>query len=278
MKIEGNTYPVRDQLKALGARWNAAGKYWEISADKAAQANKIVAGAGQAPKFGGQVSRRKQHRPRGSADSAPKPQAPMTAVTDIPAEAAKHSRKEALAETAKFLRGSSKSDATQIGQSFWGKHRGARYRFLIIRETEPYFLSQDWLEDMDDFTTAPGWYRDVMAIAVEPTAEEIANDPAVAKAKAEALSKRRREITQAVQRAPQDCADTRMNDHIAKHPTTGMQRAWGEVRMGGSELMFTDGSKLIYVTSSYDDGLAVWALTDAALAAEALALKTDAKI
>jgi hypothetical protein len=43
--ISGNTYPVKDQLKALGARWNAAQKVWMISADKLDQARQIVAGA-----------------------------------------------------------------------------------------------------------------------------------------------------------------------------------------------------------------------------------------
>lgn len=41
--ISGNTYPVKDQLKALGARWNPDQKAWMISADKAKQASAIVA-------------------------------------------------------------------------------------------------------------------------------------------------------------------------------------------------------------------------------------------
>lgn len=42
--IEGNTYPVREKLKALGARWNAADRCWVISVDLLPQANAIVAG------------------------------------------------------------------------------------------------------------------------------------------------------------------------------------------------------------------------------------------
>ena len=42
--ITGNTYPVKDQLKSLGARWNADEKGWMISDEKAEQARKIVAG------------------------------------------------------------------------------------------------------------------------------------------------------------------------------------------------------------------------------------------
>ena len=42
--ITGNTYPVKDQLKALGARWNPDQKAWMVEADKADQARKIVSG------------------------------------------------------------------------------------------------------------------------------------------------------------------------------------------------------------------------------------------
>ncbi len=45
--ITGNTYPVKDQLKAIGARWNPDQKAWMISADKAGQAKQIVSGAPQ---------------------------------------------------------------------------------------------------------------------------------------------------------------------------------------------------------------------------------------
>ena len=40
--ITGNTYPVKEQLKALGARWNAAAKAWMVSEDKAEQARALV--------------------------------------------------------------------------------------------------------------------------------------------------------------------------------------------------------------------------------------------
>lgn len=44
--ISGNTYPVKEQLKSLGARWNGDGKCWMVSPDKAEQARAIVSGAG----------------------------------------------------------------------------------------------------------------------------------------------------------------------------------------------------------------------------------------
>jgi hypothetical protein len=43
--ITGNTYPVKEQLKQLGARWNKAQRAWIVADDKAEQAREIVASA-----------------------------------------------------------------------------------------------------------------------------------------------------------------------------------------------------------------------------------------
>lgn len=43
--ITGNTYQVKDRLKALGGRWNAADKSWMVPDDRAEEARQIVAGA-----------------------------------------------------------------------------------------------------------------------------------------------------------------------------------------------------------------------------------------
>jgi len=43
--VTGNTYPVKDQLKALGARWNPDAKAWMVPQTQVAAARKIVAGA-----------------------------------------------------------------------------------------------------------------------------------------------------------------------------------------------------------------------------------------
>jgi hypothetical protein len=40
--ITGNTFPVKDKLKALGARWDPDRKAWTISSDKADKARQIV--------------------------------------------------------------------------------------------------------------------------------------------------------------------------------------------------------------------------------------------
>src|ERR1039458_768040 len=43
--ITGNTYPVKDALKAIGAKWDADQKCWTITDKKADEARKIVANA-----------------------------------------------------------------------------------------------------------------------------------------------------------------------------------------------------------------------------------------
>ena len=43
--ISGNTYPVKEQLKALGAKWDPDQKCWTITDKKLAEAQTIVAAA-----------------------------------------------------------------------------------------------------------------------------------------------------------------------------------------------------------------------------------------
>lgn len=43
--ISGNTYPVKDQIKALGGRWDADRKVWMVPDDQAQAARNLVAGA-----------------------------------------------------------------------------------------------------------------------------------------------------------------------------------------------------------------------------------------
>lgn len=43
--ITGNTYPVKEQIKALGGRWNKKGQGWEVPVAVAAEAQALVDGA-----------------------------------------------------------------------------------------------------------------------------------------------------------------------------------------------------------------------------------------
>jgi len=42
MIITGNTYPVKDQIKALGGRWNAERKGWEVPESNVEKAQALV--------------------------------------------------------------------------------------------------------------------------------------------------------------------------------------------------------------------------------------------
>jgi hypothetical protein len=47
--VLGDTYPVKDQLKAIGARWNADRKCWMIPVEKSAEASRIVNAVRKSP-------------------------------------------------------------------------------------------------------------------------------------------------------------------------------------------------------------------------------------
>jgi hypothetical protein len=47
--INGNTYPVRQALRALGGRWDAAQRVWLVPAERAKEARALVAAAPHAP-------------------------------------------------------------------------------------------------------------------------------------------------------------------------------------------------------------------------------------
>lgn len=54
--ITGNTFPVKDQIKALGGKWDAYAKGWLVPADKADEARALVGGApapAPRPSYGG---------------------------------------------------------------------------------------------------------------------------------------------------------------------------------------------------------------------------------
>jgi hypothetical protein len=50
LEVSGNTYPVRDQLKELGGKWDPKRKVWKFADPaKAAEAQKLVAAQGKKP-------------------------------------------------------------------------------------------------------------------------------------------------------------------------------------------------------------------------------------
>jgi hypothetical protein len=54
--IHGNTFPVKDQIKALGGRWNPDLKSWMVPTDQAETARALVSGAPKQPYSGARRS------------------------------------------------------------------------------------------------------------------------------------------------------------------------------------------------------------------------------
>ena len=55
--ITGNTYPVKDALKAMGAKWDPIAKGWKVPDEKADEARALVSGAAPAKSTGKRRSR-----------------------------------------------------------------------------------------------------------------------------------------------------------------------------------------------------------------------------
>jgi hypothetical protein len=54
--ITGNTYTVKESIKALGGKWNKYAKGWDIPDDKADEARALVSGAARRTASAGYVS------------------------------------------------------------------------------------------------------------------------------------------------------------------------------------------------------------------------------
>lgn len=50
--ISGNTFPVKDQLRAMGGKWDPVFKTWSVPHDRAEEARRLVASAAS-PRSGG---------------------------------------------------------------------------------------------------------------------------------------------------------------------------------------------------------------------------------
>lgn len=54
--ITGNTYPVREEIKAMGGKWDSLNQGWQVPASKAVAARKLVS---EAPQSSGGYGRAK---------------------------------------------------------------------------------------------------------------------------------------------------------------------------------------------------------------------------
>jgi hypothetical protein len=158
-RITGNTFPVKDRLKALGGKWNAAAKCWEVPDERADEARALV---GPTPLF----------------NSPP----PIDLGTADPAEwAARFGRTAVAGAAVRSFTGYGKDPAADGAiDQIEGR------RFLQVAHSRPRYYSRDMLEDFDMFGDEPGYQYQWDGVEVEPTDQERAADLAEARAKEEA--------------------------------------------------------------------------------------------
>lgn len=122
--VRGDTYPIRDQLRELGGRWDGASKTWLVPASRLDAAKALL------PK----------RAPRG-------PRAP----SGLKGEAGPYqSRFEA-----------DKHDRTprrEIGESCWLRHDGQRIAVVVVGFDCASWLSSDLAEDMGHYGLKSGYY------------------------------------------------------------------------------------------------------------------------
>ena len=56
--VTGNTYPIKDQIKALGGRWNGHEKQWYVPNDKTETVIGLLKNAGVGERFSGRSTTR----------------------------------------------------------------------------------------------------------------------------------------------------------------------------------------------------------------------------
>lgn len=159
--IGGNTYPIKDQLKALGCRWDKDSRSWYT--EDAAIAEQAKALVGPTPIF-----------------NSPPPQ--DLGTTDPVALASKYGRAAvADAKVQSFtVHGLGKGDDGKPNGTI-RLVRGKRY--VQVARTSRRYYSRDMLEDFDMFDAEPGGSYQWDGVHVEPTDGERTSDEALVSAK-----------------------------------------------------------------------------------------------
>lgn len=153
--VEGNTYPVKEQLKALGCRWDGDRRAWYAETQEVADKAKAIV------------------KPKPLYNSPP----PQDLGTVDPVElAAKFGRKAVDGAKVTSQMGYGK-EPSPLGTVVHFKQQGIRR--VKVANGKPRYFSRDMLEDFDMFSDEPGWQYQWDGVEVEPTAEELAEDQVV---------------------------------------------------------------------------------------------------
>jgi hypothetical protein len=165
--ITGNTYSIRDQLRALGGRWDAARKVWMVPADRADEARALVP----------PTKPRKQTRAGGSKAKKP--------TSFGSKEGSAHTFRRRVNERKSFC----PVDASDVGEVFraGSKVGPLAGKAVIVLGIEAQWTSSDWEDDCGQTGVGSGWwvYRHVREATAEEAAPLLARE-AEQKAKADA--------------------------------------------------------------------------------------------
>lgn len=174
--IEGNTYPIKDQLKALGCRWDGARRAW-YTEDKVA-GEQALALLAPAPIY-----------------NSPPPQDLGTA--DPVALAAQYGRTAVAGVTVRSVTvyGLARGDNGTPNGHVTRRPDGRVY--VQVGRSARHYLSRDMLEDFDLFGQESGGSVQYDMVEVEPTAEERAETERKAQEAAEAKRQKEEAATQA---------------------------------------------------------------------------------
>ena len=219
--VEGNTYPHKDSLRAMGCVWHAGEKRWcAPNYDVQQKAQKLVCAA---------------------LCTSPPP-ADWTGDESPSGIASRYGRKAVPgAKGVQFAcYGLGRGDDGEPNGTV-RKVKGRRY--VQVARTKRRYLSRDWLEDMDMFDHEPGGAYEWTGVEIDPTDEERAADAKAAadkQAKADApklwkaaIAKIDQQVSEAPAWVSQDTLVARWHVPVMVH--TG---AYEEVHVGETEAYY----------------------------------------
>jgi hypothetical protein len=237
VKIPFDASDVREQAKKLGARWDGDRKEWAMpSAETLATVQALLAAA-----------KDKAAQQKAAANAA-------AAKTDD----------DILAESGRTVCGDRKSLTGRLeghGRRPWAEQSKPQpgdiritvdgFRVLVLSSTVDFWSDQD----QADFSPSrePGWYYTYTCVAVEPTADEAADDTtrAAGQADAEEIAAATEAVRKSVEYVPEAEAGTR---RPAAAVAGKISITTGTTRYSDGEITLTqDGTVTWYHPGYYDD-------------------------
>jgi len=231
--VEGDTYPVKDQLKALGCRWDSTRRAWYCESEEVLAQAKAIVGP---QKF----------------YNSPPPQ--DLGTVDPAALAAQHGRTAVAGATVKSFTGYGK-EPTPLGTIVVRNKKDGK-RYVKVANGRPRYYSRDMLEDFDMFNDEPGYQYQWDGVEVEPNDEERAAD-AAAKAANDGKTQARTDLAAMVETIK--VGDVLGDKTKEQHPEAeeGAERVdigQGQDIYGGGEWFVITPTAIWYVLNNGRDG------------------------